>query len=78
LLLCVNLQCCNYDLFNIIIISSSSVIIVIISYIVNSAIPSKFRAKMSIAAIWAIAFVLATPMAIALRVQFIEYGDRGQ
>ncbi|XP_016660125.1 RYamide receptor-like [Acyrthosiphon pisum] len=41
-----------------------------------SAIPSKFRAKMSIAAIWVIAFALATPMAIALRVQFIEYGDR--
>lgn len=41
-----------------------------------SAIPSKFRAKMSIATIWVIAFVLATPMAIALRVQFIEYGDR--
>ncbi|XP_025421069.1 RYamide receptor-like [Sipha flava] len=40
-----------------------------------SATPSKFRAKMSIAAIWAIAFALATPMAVALRVQLIEYGD---
>jgi hypothetical protein len=33
---------------------------------------------MSIAAIWAIAFALATPMAVALRVQLIEYGDGGQ
>jgi len=46
--------------------------------IVHSAIPTKFRAKMTIATIWAIAFVLATPMAIALRVQFIEYGESGQ
>lgn len=43
-----------------------------------SATPSKFRAKMSIAAIWAVAFALATPMAVALRVQYIEYGDGGQ
>lgn len=51
--------------------------IVFVLYFVRSAIPTKFRAKMVIATIWAIACVLATPMAIALRVQFIEYGESG-
>ncbi|VVC32448.1 Neuropeptide Y receptor family,GPCR, rhodopsin-like, 7TM,G protein-coupled receptor, rhodopsin-like [Cinara cedri] len=40
-----------------------------------SAMPSKFRAKVSIGAIWTIAFALATPMAVALRVTLIEYED---
>ncbi|XP_050423991.1 RYamide receptor [Adelges cooleyi] len=40
-----------------------------------SAVPSKFRAKLSIAAIWVVAFILATPMAIALRVEILSYAD---
>lgn len=51
--------------------------IVYVFHTVNSAVPSKFRAKMSIGAIWAIAFLLATPMAIALRVESIDYTDGG-
>ncbi|XP_050521027.1 RYamide receptor-like isoform X2 [Daktulosphaira vitifoliae] len=39
------------------------------------ATPTKFRAKLLIATIWIAAFTLATPMAIALRVQVIEYTD---
>lgn len=46
--------------------------------LLHSATPSKFRAKLSIAGIWSVAFVLAMPMAVALRVQMIEYGDVGQ
>lgn len=37
--------------------------------------PSKYRAKVCIACIWAVAFFIALPMALALRVEYIEYQD---
>ncbi|XKL61860.1 hypothetical protein PGB90_001693 [Kerria lacca] len=39
------------------------------------AYPSKYRAKICIVCIWTVAFFIALPMAIALRVEIVEYTD---
>lgn len=43
-----------------------------------SAPPSKLRAKVLLACIWIMAAVLATPMAIALSVTYVEEQDSGK
>lgn len=45
---------------------------------VFSAPPSKLRAKALLGAIWILAAILATPMAVALNVTYVEENDHGK